>query len=97
MVVYSRMNNNFTLIKTFLTKQFYVLLHEKIKVKIYQLVICRKMVVNEKIKIARGQLTPLVVLGLSNFSHCCIRILAVLEKKGTRERIIACELHYIIN
>ena len=35
------------------------------KVKIYQLVICGKMLVNKKIKIARGQLTPEIVLGLN--------------------------------
>ena len=63
----------------------------------YQLVICKKMIVNEKTKIARGQLTPLVVLGLRNFSHCCIRILAVLENNVTRERVIACELHHVID
>ena len=70
---------------------------KKIKVNIYQLVICRKMVVNEKIKSAKGQLTLLVVLELSNFSHCCIRILAVFENNITRERVTACELNHIVN
>ena len=84
-------------LKFFLTKRFYVLLPKKIKVNIYQLVICRKIVVNEKTKSAKGQLTVLVVLGLSNFSHCCIRILAVFENNITRERVTACELNHIVN